>query len=102
MLEVRDDQLLVLLFMIQSQQHRSGDLVLAPGAPPAQQGGHVLIDMGTVAVDLAHRGPRQEPSLKPRPQRPDSVVVGIEEKAELRVERLIARQMRRQKESLEE
>lgn len=62
----------------------------------------MLVNVLAIAVDLIHRGPRQQAALRTRPTRADRLVVRVEQHAVLRVERAVVLQMRREDEGFKE
>ena len=58
MLEVGENQFLMLLFMIQTQDHPRGDILAVPGQRRPEKRGYVLVNVRPVAVDFRHARPR--------------------------------------------
>ncbi len=102
MFEVGQHQLLVLLLVVNPQQHVPGDFVESRCSCRAEEFAHLFIHEGAVLVHFRHRGPGQHTALGARPARSNGFVVRVEKDAELGMEREITGQVGGEKESLEE
>ena len=101
-LEVGEDQLLVLLFVMEAQQDRRRDFPQGLSTRRPEELGHVLVHVGTVAEHFHDRRAGQQPPLRPRPARPHALVVRVEKGPKLGMEGPITRQVRRQQERFKE
>ncbi len=77
MQDIGQQQLLMLLFMVQTELDQRGDLGAA--AARVQQRQHRGVDMATIGGDLVQRRTRQKPPLRARMARADGLVIGIEQ-----------------------
>jgi hypothetical protein len=98
-LHVGEDQLLVLLLVVRAEldhvaQRRALLLVL-------EQPQEMSVDVLAIGVHLRERRAREQPALRPRILRSNAVVVRVEQHAERRLERAVARQRRLECERLE-
>ena len=97
--DVREDQLLVLLLVVQAQCEQRGEL----GAyRPREEAGDCLVDAQAVALDLVETGPGHQPARAARHALADGVIIGVEQGAIARVELRVSGQMRDEEERLEE
>ena len=97
-LQVRDDQLLVLLLVVQAEFDAGANLVVAA----REQRPHGLVHVRPVGVHLLHGRPRQRAALRPRERLADAVVVGVEERLEALGERPVPLPEGLEQEGLEE
>ena len=76
-LDIREDQLLVLLFVVQPQH----DYILRCRIEITgiEQPQHLFVDMGAVGQNFIKRRPGNQAPLRPRMHIPDRVVVGVEQ-----------------------
>ncbi len=83
MFEVGEQQLLMLLLVIQSQDHAGGEsrVQIRAGEEDLQ----VLIDVRSIGQHLGDRRSRQQATLWPAVHRTDRVVIRVEQVAELLV-----------------
>ena len=102
-LDVGEQQLLVLLFVVQAEGDRRGDRGCdGPASAVFQQPADRLVDVAAIGVDLVERRAGEAAAARPIVLRPDTLVVRVEEKLEGRVERPVVGQVRLQHERLEE
>src|SRR5271170_3022933 len=101
-LQVRDNQFLMLLLVMQSEEHNRGQSRQIGGAGRSDEVGHIGVDVGAVTIDLFHGRARQQAARRPRPSRPYGLVVRIKKKVELWMERTIGHDVAREDESFEE
>ncbi len=85
MLDVGQEQFLMLLLMMKSQCHKICDLSPARTDQPLHGG----VNIGTIFHHLVVRGPAQKSALRARMARSQSLVIGIEQIGEGRIERRI-------------
>jgi len=99
-LDVGNQQLLVLLFVVQAQrdQGQQPGVVCVAG----QQALHALVHIGAVGQHLGQRGAREQAALRARVLGAHAVVVRIEQHAKRRVERCKRQFVRLQHKGLEE
>ncbi len=86
-LRVHDEQLLVLLLVMATEEEDRCALVVQAGA---EQAGDRVLDVLPVAGDLARSGPRDQTALCPGVPWTDALVVGVEQVAKPVVEGLVA------------
>jgi hypothetical protein len=99
-LDIRQHQFLVLLFVIEAKLEERPQL----GAPvrSVHEPRHVLVDVRAIAQHLRERGARQQPSLRSRMSWPDCLVVRVEQVFETLVKHRVGRQVCPKQELLEE
>lgn len=90
MLDVGQQQLLVLLFVVQAKGDQRAQRATFVGARSRsrQQCLHALVDVRPVALDGGHAGPAEQPALRPRMLLTDALVIAVEQHAEVRIEGL--------------
>ncbi len=102
-LDVREDELLVLLLVVQPELDDRTRVVVRVAsleAPHQPQDG--VVDVAPVGEHLGERRARQEAPLAARRRRAHGLVVGVEQEREARVERAVADHVRAEHEGLEE
>jgi hypothetical protein len=100
-LDIGDDQLLMLLFVMEPELHdclERGD-ALGIGV---EQRRHRLVDVGAIRIHLGDGRAREMAALGPRERMSDALVIRVEQMVVASVERLITAQMRHEHERLEE
>ncbi len=101
-LDVHEQQLLMLLFVMQAEYDELGRV----GVAGVDQVVHRVVDVRAVLRDFADRRAREQPALRSRVPRPDRFVVGVEEVRVRRIERRVAAALAfgvgREQEGLEE
>ena len=94
MQEIRQHQLLMLLFMMQPDFHDWKDpFGFRRGFDQPRHGG---IDMGAIGDCLGNARPRDQAALRPRLPRTGRHIIGVEQEREALVERPIIRRERAQ------
>jgi hypothetical protein len=87
MQDVRQQQFLMLLFVIASELDQGSDrrrkIIL-------DKRRHRAVDMGTIGGDRLERGPCDHAASRTRLTRTDALVIGIEKEIELRIKRAVA------------
>src|SRR5258706_4037629 len=100
MLHIREDELLVLLLMVQTQLDQpTGLRGKVPGGKQAEQG---LVHVTAIREYFFEIRARQQPPFRTRVAIADTVVVGIEQETVLGRESAVVRFVRNEDESLEE
>ena len=92
--DVREDQLLVLLLVVDAELDQLGHGRLPLRYPALEQRLERRIDMPAIAQHFFQRGAREQPALGARLPRSRGLVVGIEAVGETLIEGAKARQMR--------
>jgi hypothetical protein len=86
MQEIREDQLLVLLFVLQAKLDEV-ERAQRQASAASQQCFQARVDLRAIAAHLVHRWTREQAPLRSRMAAADGVVVRVEEMPEARVER---------------
>ncbi len=89
-LDVHEQQLLVLLLVMATQLQQFEATLVDPAR--LEGADHGLVDAGAEVPDLRHRRAGDEPALRPRLPWADRLVVRVEQEAEHRLRRGVARQ----------
>jgi len=92
MLDVRHQQLLMLLFVLQAQPHYGFELCNALGLHCVDQPAHGLVDRSAIRIDFLNRGPRKRPALIPGYSAANTFIIGVENLSVSLITRNIARQ----------
>jgi hypothetical protein len=99
MLDVGQDQLLMLLFVMDAERD---EIARRGGDRADEEVVHRAVDVRAICEHGREIGTREQPALRPRMPLPDGVVIRVEEHSEHGVERRIPRQRRREQKCLEE
>jgi hypothetical protein len=99
-LDVGQQQLLVLLLVVQAQRDQRLHLGIARAG--LEQGQHRVVDVGSVALHVDERRPRDQASAGARMLLSHTLVVAVEENPEGRIERLVGGRVALEQEGLEE
>ncbi len=99
-LDVGEQQLLVLLFVVQAEGDRRRDV--GRDCARFQQPANRLVDVAAIGVHLVEGRAGEAAATRPIVLRSDRLVVGVEQKLEGRVERPMVRDVRQEHERLEE
>src|SRR5206468_11260072 len=100
-LDIRQQQFLVLLFVMEAQHQAWLDFSALTLKSFLEKLCDARVDPSAVFKDFTQRGSLQQPALAAGNPLTHLVVVGVEQKAELRMVRLVARQERLKEEGLE-
>jgi hypothetical protein len=101
-LDVRDEQLLVLLLVVQPELDERVRGVLRVVGDPPHEPAHARVDVRTVGIDLRDRRARDEPALRTAVPLAGLHVVRVEQERVARVERHVPGVVRAEDERLEE
>src|SRR5665213_2795041 len=101
-LDVRDEQLLMLLLVMESEHDERIRRMILILVDLAEERAHRFIDMSAILEDFAHRRSRHEPAHRATVALAGLHVVGIEEKRVPRIRRYVLGRVRTEDERLEE
>src|SRR6185437_15527527 len=102
-LDVRDDELLMLLLVIEAKRHQRAQLGVAIAfVQPLEQRHHRAVHVRAVLVDVRHGRSRDEAALRAAMALARLHIVRVEQVGVARIQRLIPRHVRRENEGLEE
>jgi hypothetical protein len=99
-LDVREQQLLVLLLVVQPEGHQRSELRVLGGAHEYRR--HCGVHVGPPVEDLGDRRPREQPPSRPRVHLAHGVVIRVEQVVPALVRGSISRHGAMQHEALEE
>ena len=102
MFHVGEQQLLVLLFMLQTELEQWLELGPGGGLGGVDQRLHCRVDVGAKGQDLVARRAGEQPALGTRLARAERLVIGIKEKAVALVEDAVGPTVRHEQQGLEE
>ncbi len=90
MLDIGNQEFLMLLFVVQSEQNDI-ELLIGQASGLIEQRAYRLIDMSTILTNLFERWPREQPTVGSRKLLANIVVIGVEEKFETRMKNRVVR-----------
>ncbi len=101
-LDIRQQQFLMLLFMMAAEHHARRDFGPARFLHRGEQGGHRLVHLRAIAKNFRGRGTGKQAALRAREWRSDLLIIRVEQVFELRVKRAVTGKKSLEQEGFEE